>query len=78
MKRTDGSYGYWDIVDRNIGVFSKGEQEKILNTKVAIAGIGALGAQWVPTLVEGLLFLCLVLILLCAYLKERQKHKDVF
>lgn len=40
MKTVD----YWDIVQRNIGVVSKKEQEKIHNITIGLAGVGAIGS----------------------------------
>jgi len=43
MKQKEQKYTYDEIFQRNIGIFTKEEQERIKNLKVAIAGVGGLG-----------------------------------
>lgn len=43
-------YNYANAINRNIGLFSESEQARIKNSTVAIAGVGAVGGNYLITL----------------------------
>ncbi len=52
VKNKDMKYKYEEMFQRNIGIFTQKEQERIKNLKVAIAGAGGLGGSMAHMLVR--------------------------
>ncbi|MFX1590391.1 MAG: ThiF family adenylyltransferase [Promethearchaeota archaeon] len=51
-KLKNWSKSYWNHINRNIGIITVGEQEKLRKTSIAILGVGGLGGPLVEQLVR--------------------------